>query len=202
MTVKEHKYTTAPDILKKDNKSFNKLVNIIAYIIKLEQKKLYLTRLLKILYVIDENSVKKIGSPVTNLTYKVAEKGPLADHLWYCIQNNPELFGEYFDVKFNDSTASYSLTSKNAPDLDVLSDYEDNLIKETVKKYKGKDTEDIIEELHAEGTLWAKIKKKHNLNFDNPESSSISKYKIDFHELIKNDDFRMDAYQNYHSRKA
>ena len=193
---------TSTEVLKPNIRTFNKLVNIILYLIKLEHRKLYLTRLLKLLYILDEKSVISIGSPITNLDYKVAEKGPLADHLWYCVQNNPNLFSEYFEIKFNNTSVSHSFDSKIEPDLNVLSDFEDDLIRETVKEYKGKETDDIIKDLHKEGTLWYKIKKKHNLNFDNPESSSISKYKIDFRELIKHDDLKLDSYNNYLLRKT
>ena len=203
MATKSKKYSEiiSHKVLKPNERTFNKLVNIILYIIKLENRKLYLTRLLKLLYIIDEKSVIKIGSPITNLDYKVAEKGPLADHLWYCVQNNPQLFSDYFEVKFNNTSVGYSFNAKKQPDLNILSDFEDDLIKETIKEYKGVDTEKIIKDLHNDGTLWYKITKKHNLNFQNPESSSISKYTIDFKELIKNDDFKLDSYENYLLRK-
>ncbi len=189
------------EVLRPNEKAFTKLANIILYIIKLEHRKLYLTRLLKLLYIIDEKSVINIGSPITHLNYKVAEQGALADHLWYCIQNNPQLFSDFFEIKFNDTSASYSFKIKTEPDLNVLSDFEDDLIKETVKEYKGIPTEDIIKRLHQEDTLWYKIKKKHKLNFDNPESSSISMYSIDFGELVKHDDLKLDSYKNYLLRK-
>lgn len=199
------------DVIQTDAAAFNKLVNIIIYIKKLESQNLNLTRLLKFLYVIDEKSILKIGTPVTNLSYKVAENGPLADNLWLCILNNPEVFAEFFDITTKQVTRNQKTTttcciskSHATADLKVLSKFEDKLIKETVEKYKGIDTVDIIEELHGDNTLWGKIMKKYNVDFKSSESfiSKISEHKINFHDLIKNDEMKSDSYANYLSRKA
>ena len=198
---KNYSITKSSTALNADSKSFVKLANIILFISKLEHKTLHLTRLLKLLYIIDEKSISIIGSPVTNLEYKVAEKGPLADHLWFCIQNSPELFEDFFEINFNGSTSSYSLKQKKDANLMVLSDFEEDLIKETVNNYKGVKTEEIINDLHKKDTLWYKTKKKYNLNFENSESYTISPYLIDFTDLVKNNEIKLDAYSNYLSRK-
>jgi hypothetical protein len=202
------KHIESKDVLQMDGKAFNKLVNIIIYIKKLESKNLNLTRLLKFLYIIDEKSILKIGTPVTNLEYKVAENGPLADHLWKSVLNHPEVFAKYFDIKITktirdqqENTTCCISKSHELVDLKILSKFEDKLIKETVQKYKGVTTEDIIEELHGEDTLWGKMMKKYNLDFEESKSA-ISAHKINFHDLIKDDEMKSDSYENYLSRKV
>ncbi|HWY33202.1 MAG TPA: type II toxin-antitoxin system antitoxin SocA domain-containing protein, partial [Nitrosopumilaceae archaeon] len=57
-------------------------LGIILNLIVLHSNGIYITRLLKLLYLIDETSIKEIGVPATILEYNVAKNGPLAVDLW------------------------------------------------------------------------------------------------------------------------
>ncbi len=193
-------------LIKRDEKSFERLVNIIAYIVQIDKKTLSLTRLLKYLYIIDETSVKTIGVPVTNLEYKVADNGPLADLLRVCLLKGNSVFKKYFKTskslfvvnmftsETNQKCDIESLVEK--PNLDLLSRYEIRLINEVVDKYRGVDTNEIIDELHAEGTLWHNIMTKYKIDFRH-SVSKVSEYKINFEELIANDEINSESFRNY-----
>ena len=78
------------------------LINYLA----LKQKYLYCTKLIKLLYIIDEKSVLSTGTPISWLAYYVYKMGPVPEILWYSIKDGNELFGEYFDVTEEKETPS------------------------------------------------------------------------------------------------
>jgi hypothetical protein len=206
MTMNKRKnILQSESLIKRDEKALERLVNIIAYIENIDAKTLGLTRLLKYLYIIDEKSVKAIGVPVTNLEYYVAENGPLADQLRVCMLNKSDIFTKHFKIdisKFENLFKSVSnekcdiVSLISSPNLDVLSRFEINLINETVEKYRGVDTNDIIKELHAEGTLWQKIVEKNKIEFQY-NISKVTEYKINFEDLISDDDINSESFMNY-----
>ena len=59
----------------------HKIGNILLYFAN-EINPLYLTKAIKLLYILDETSVKEIGAPVTWLDYKVWKLGPVPESIY------------------------------------------------------------------------------------------------------------------------
>lgn len=199
----------AESLITRDEKAFERLVHIIAYIISIDAKDLSLTRLLKYLYIIDEISIKSIGIPVTHLEYKVAENGPLADLLRTSFINGASSLKKYFKVQkstffiniFRSNEKCHVTSLIDKPNLNLLSRFEVRIIKETVEKYKGIPTEKIIDELHEKGTLWHNIVSKHKIEFQN-SVLKVTDHKINFEELISNDEINSESFRNYKAFQA
>jgi hypothetical protein len=67
-------------LLKQSN--VDKIGNLIIYLVdkinEIYRQKVYLTKLLKVLYIIDETAIKETGAPVTGLDYRVWKMGSVA----------------------------------------------------------------------------------------------------------------------------
>ena len=115
----------------------------------------YLTKALKLLYIIDELSVKETGVPFTWLEYKAWEMGPVAesvyDELRYKIHNiNSESnFSKYISVKKVENPVvnefeSFLISPVACFTDDEFSDYELQLLDRVIEKYGNYSGKDLI----------------------------------------------------------
>lgn len=173
-----------------------KIGNLLIYLSsKLDN--LFLTKLLKLLYLIDETSIKESGVPVTWLEYKVWEKGPVASQVYNDIKwENTNIFGNYIDIEIiEDDYISYRILPKLEFDDSEFSDYEIEIIDKIIEAYKDYTGTELINALHKENTIWHRIVKEKNLEIKfKLFNQNTSPYKIDLSELIKNDPMKLDHY--------
>lgn len=151
---------------------------------------LYHTKLIKMLYLIDEEAVKDNGIPITWLDYKVWQYGPV-DPATFFIQQN---FGSYVDAKkvYNPYGETATLvTAKKDFDKSEFSQYELELINRVIDKYGGKKPTELVEITHAKGGLWDLTKKENDLDFSIANISDVS---IDLSRLVKGDP---EKYENF-----
>jgi hypothetical protein len=161
------------------------------------------TRLLKLMYLIDEASVIELGVPVSPIEYKVAKLGPLAQKVWSELQPDNTTFGDLVnvDLKITGDSECFLITPIGNPNLELFSEYETELIETIVKKYKETETDVLINDiLHHEDTLWGKMVKEHNIDFDKLPTR-ISNYTIDFSSLIKDSEEKLHYYNSYHNTR-
>jgi len=184
-----------------NNINKKKLGNILFYLTsKIEH--LSLTKALKLLYLIDETSVKRTGVPITWSDYKVWKYGPVPvdiyDEIKYgnnYFNTNPPL-QEYLKVdrNYNDERKQeeiYLLANKQHKfDDSEFSDYEISLMDEIILKYGNKTAKELIKILHKEGTLWDKVVKEKKLQKSFEIRNNKSNYSIVFDELIKDDEIK------------
>ena len=76
------------------NINVEKIGNLIAYLAN-KIPDLYSTKVLKLLYLIDETSIKETGLPVTDLDYNVWKKGPVPAPVYYDLIHDNPILGEY-----------------------------------------------------------------------------------------------------------
>ncbi len=118
------------------------LINYIA----LKQKHLYCTRLIKMLYIIDEKAMSKLGMPITWMKYYVFEMGPVPKNLWFSIKDDNKIFGEYFDVI--EEGAYYKINAIDQPNMAEFSKREISIIDSVIEEYGGAPVDSLIEYLH------------------------------------------------------
>jgi uncharacterized phage-associated protein len=171
------------------------LINYLA----LKIKHLYCTKLIKLLYIIDEESMKKNGIPISWLTYKVFEMGPVPDKLWYSIKDGNTVFGEFFNVieikaQFNEEKdINYRIEPISKEELSEFSRSEINIINDVIKDYGHRTSKQLIEYLHREESLWHMLVKANNISFD---KNSTTTYNIDLSDLISHDKNKLDIYHD------
>lgn len=155
---------------------------------------LYHTKLIKLLYLIDEAKVKDNGVPITWLDYKVWQFGPVAPEVYFLKDGN-SVFNAYIDTQKNDS-GTLIVPKCEFYDGD-FSDKDLEIIEDVIQKYGSMSSEGLVNITHEPNSLWSKTKEANGLDFSS-SIANISNISIDFTELIKDDEIKLD---NYHGAK-
>jgi len=145
-----------------------KLYNAINYIAKAYRKKtsMYIPQMIlyKILAWIDVESVKKIGVPVFDLNYIAMERGPVPKELYKNRENLKEDLFLLFKGNVINGNITYRIKAEGKADLDYFSDFELDVIDNTIDIFAEKDiSTKIASESSHEITSWRKAWKRcHN----------------------------------------
>ena len=121
---------------------------------------LYHTKLIKMLYLIDEKAIKDSGVPITWLDYKVWQYGPVDPAIFHIKDN----FGEYVSAIINSEyNGVYTTIIKPLRKFDdgELSDYDLDIINEVIEECKDKKACELVHITHKPGSPWD-ISKKRN----------------------------------------
>jgi len=163
---------------------------------------LYLTKLLKLLYLIDETATLQLGSPVTWLTYKVWQFGPVPTTVYNDISfDHTKLYGRYITGREEElKTEDYQgkgirIQPVGEPDLGLFSQKELDIIDRTIEQFGNYSTRELVAYLHQEHSLWDMVYKEHNLEerFKYAEYNT-SPYEIDFAVLLRGDEEKLSIY--------
>ncbi len=148
---------------------------------------LYCTRLIKLLYIIDETAVLKLGLPITWMTYYVYKMGPVPEKLWFSIKEGNKEFGEYFDVhtevnKHNsDHEARFRISPISKEDPTELSKNERKIVDSVIDEFGNQSVEKLIKFLHRTDSLWYQIVQRNAIDFKQSLSTTLE---IDLSALI------------------
>lgn len=169
-----------------------KIGTLLAYIGE-KIPNLKLRKLIKLLFFIDERSVKEKGYPLTWLDYYVWEKGPVAPEI-YDIKNNGGLFSQFIDVK-KSKEDKYIISTNASFDLETgmmkFSQSQIDLVDSVLKENGGADADELTEITHQESGIWAALVRNKNISFkENPQTD----IRIEFTDLI---DKESEMYQDY-----
>ena len=156
-------------------------------------KPLYHTKLLKLIYLVDEESVRKTGTPMTWLSYNVWQFGPVSEDIYFSKIEGVNKFSEF--IRFDPiSEGKYIIRPVREFADSEFSDLDMQIIEDVIKKYGDLNTKQLIEITHAKGSLWEKTKRKYGVQFSNQnKTSSVT---LNFSELLGEDEFKKTIYYN------
>ena len=159
---------------------------------------LSMTKTLKLLYILDETSIKETGTPVTWLDYKVWENGPVAIDVYneikhqevFCYKDKELSIKKAIkkEKKFNSERNSEEVFLKPNGNFDerLFNRYELKLLATIVFKYGNWNAAQLIHFLHEEGSLWHKMVSEHNLKDHFKQIGKITNHSIEFSDLLEN----------------
>ncbi|MBC7747925.1 MAG: SocA family protein [Methylotenera sp.] len=153
----------------------------------------------------DERAVKETGVPITWLTYKAWRLGPVADEVYNPIKNvdsMQQLFEtEYpilnsIQVAKSPSHLPEGLTLKaiHAFDDSRFSDYEVGVLDAVIDEYGKFTSEQLVDILHQEGSLWHQAVEKHQLQEQFDLKQNRSDYVLEFTKFLDTD-FKKAAFE-------
>lgn len=176
----------------------NKIGNLLIYLAS-NIKDLGITKSLKLLYLIDETSVREIGTPVTWLEYKVWEMGPVAVDIYNEIQHlETSTLSAYVRTEKR-QTFDYETTVikpiKEFNDSE-FNDYEIELFDRIIAKYAHLSAKSVIDLLHQEGSLWHQNVLKNELQFAFSVYNKRSNVVIELADLVSDDELKLTAYKS------
>ncbi len=172
----------------------DKIGNLLIYLAE-NVDKLYKTKALKLLYIIDETAIKTYGVPITWLEYKAWVHGPVAEDIFdnvNNIENSP--FKEYISVEKPSKNNSIIIANKKFDDGE-FSDAEMNLIDTIIKEYGNYSGNKLEELLHQKDTLWHRTVNTHNLDLLFSLQNGKSNYVLELATLLDGDKMKQSIYK-------
>ncbi len=159
-----------------------KLGNTVVYIAS-HTKNLSKTKLLKLLYFIEEYSVRRFHTPFLGLPFEVWQAGPVVKDVFIDLSETPVLLDGYV-TKEVVGDATYILPAKSFVD-DEFSDNDLLVMDEVMKKYGDKTAKELVGITHRKGSLWYMVAERNNLlaSFENKLMNN-SDCVIDFAEEL------------------
>ena len=166
---------------------------LLAYIAK-NIPNIHLRKLLKIIYLIDEEFMKLRGFPLTWFDYYVWAKGPVAPEV-YDVKNGA--FSEY--VTCHKDNCGCNIIESVLPSkyqvlrqMDIYSPFEMGVIDEIVFKYENATADQLTNLTHQEDSLWSTIVSQNHIEFLNGKSD----VEIPLYLLNGDDEGRNEIYED------
>ena len=177
----------------------NKIGNTIVYLAQ-NIPNLSKTKLLKLLYLLDEISVKEFAVPFLNLEYYVWQAGPVATEIFGEISQELEnsVLDQFLRLRFQEINQRYAvfIEAKKNFDDGEFSDNDVNLLEIFCQKFRNTTAEQLVEITHRKNTLWYQTALKYNLLCDfEAKRKTTSNYKIDLSQLLDDAPERKAFYQ-------
>ena len=179
------------------NEQLDKIGNAIVFLSKTIPN-LSKTKILKLLYVLDEFAISRNGVPFFNLQYKVWKLGPVPESIFIELSDKFSLswLAKYIGTSIdNDSTYIY-------PKADFCDDeFSDNdieLLEIVADKFKYTTAKELIDYTHRPTGLWHTTAKENGL-LEYLETGIINSTDIliDMSSLVRHDERKRSIYEHY-----
>ena len=159
----------------------SRIGNLLAYL-STEIPNVPMRKLLKLLYLIDEESVRERCIPITWLTYKAWEKGPVAEDVFYLKDNNE--FDSFVKIVKSEDEKLRFIPLVQA-DMTEFSKVEKDVIDSVIARFGGMSSDELTDMTHEPDTLWTKVVRENGIVFD--ENNRRSDVVVGLEELLDNE---------------
>jgi len=155
-----------------------RLGNVVLYIASHTQHPSK-TKVLKLLYLMEEHCVLSYHMPFLALPYEVWKAGPVAKDVFIDLSDGPVLLSDY--VKTTTEDNGQYIEPCGTFDSDEFSANELKMMDDVLKKYGVMTAKELVQLTHRKGSLWYKAAEENGLLelFDHQLCNS-SEVKIDF----------------------
>jgi uncharacterized phage-associated protein len=138
------------------------------------------TKLLKLLYLIEEHSAIKNNKPFFGIKFEVWQAGPVAKDIFIDLSDgDPILLGDF--IKTTTENGNTYIHQKAKFCDDEFSDRDIQLLDEIVRKFGNKTAKQLVNVTHNENSAWYSVAKENDLlnDFANGRKNQSEK-EIDF----------------------
>ncbi len=172
----------------------NKLGNTLVYLAN-HVSELNKTKILKLLYILEEKSIKRFGYPFFGFDFQLWKFGPVLKDVYIDLsEDSPLLLKDYIAKDNADKTLFIPIASFND---DEFSDNDVFLLDNIVKFAKHKTAKDLVNITHDENSLWKKSAIKNGIYEQlESESQTSSEFLIDFSLLFEENSFQKERYES------
>lgn len=153
------------------------------------------TKILKLLYLIEEKSIKKFGYPFFGFDFQLWKFGPVLKDIYIDLsEEKPQILEAFITKAAYDNKLFIPIVQFND---DEFSDNDIYMLENIVNFAKNKTASDLVDYTHTENSLWKRSALKNGI-FEQLETKQINstEYLIDFSLLFENDTFQKERYQN------
>jgi len=157
---------------------------------------LYKTKLLKLLYLLDEASVKEVGIPMFGLEYRAWRMGPVSKEVYVDIDDGPHIFKEHIRVIRDDQ--GDRVEPARPFDDGEFSDRDMRLMEGVVANLGRHNARDLVDITHDKESLWYQLAKEHDLlDAFEQEQRNTSDVVLDLGRLVADDPFKRGIYAEH-----
>jgi uncharacterized phage-associated protein len=154
------------------------------------------TKVLKLIYLIEELSVRKYGLPFFNLRFDVWKLGPVSCDLYAEMTSEPTLLEDYIVKEIKHNTVN--IKPKREFSDDEFSDLEIDLLQDVVNAYGHLTADQLINLTHRKHSPWYNAAQKNGLleHFENG-AANTSDIEIDLSSLIEDDSQKLALFKGH-----
>lgn len=154
------------------------------------------TKALKLIYILDELSIKKSGIPFFNLKYKVWKFGPVSEEIFIDLSSDTTLLKKYIERTFDDdSTLIKPIVAFND---DEFSDNDIELLDFVIKEFGNKSAKDLVYYTHRKNSPWYNTAKDNSvLELLEREEINNTELLIDMGALVNHDVCKKSVYDDF-----
>ena len=154
------------------------------------------TKLLKLIYLIEEQSISTYGMPFFNVNFKIWHLGPVEPDLFAEFSDSPYLLSDYIKLKQTEKGTFISVSTEfnddefSRADMNILQDVLDNFGNKTGKQ--------LVNITHKKGSPWFLSAERFGLlELFDKRSKNISDKDVDLLTLIENDPDKLSNYKRH-----
>ena len=151
------------------------------------------TKILKLLFLLEESSIKRFGYPFFGLNFQIWKLGPVLKEVYIDLsEDNPDLLKDFVE---KDALDNKIFKAKKDFNDDQFSDNDMYLLEKIKDFARHKTAKDLIDYTHEENSLWRKSAIKNGI-LQELESAEINstEHIIDFSLLFDNDELLKEKY--------
>ncbi len=158
------------------------------------------TKLLKLMYMLDEISIIRSGIPFFNLQYKVWKLGPVTEEIFIELSDELTWLDKYVKVDNRDGN-TYIYAKSDFCD-DEFSDNDIELLEYFVRKFKNESAKSLIGYTHRPNSPWRKAAESNGV-LDLLENGIINNTEIvvDMSTLVSHDERKKSIFEQYIEEK-
>lgn len=154
------------------------------------------TKALKLIYILDELSIKKSGIPFFNLTYKVWKFGPVSEEIFIDLSSEITLLKKY--VKRTSEEGVTLIKPIVEFNDDEFSDNDIDLLDFVIEKFGNISAKDLIYYTHRKNSPWHNTAKENSvLELLEKEEINNTELIIDMGSLINHDERKKNIYSEF-----
>lgn len=151
------------------------------------------TKILKLLFLLEESSVKRFGYPFFGLNFQIWKLGPVLKEVYIDLsEDSPNLLKDFVEKDLYDNKL---YTAKTEFNDDQFSDNDIYLLEKIKDFARHKTAKDLIDFTHEENSLWRKSAIKNGIlqELESDEMNS-TEFTIDFSLLFENNELLKERY--------
>lgn len=188
--LKAEKYT---------KEQIDKLGNAIVFLCEKMTKageKVSKTHILKLIFIIEEFSIRKYGIPVFDLRFNAWHLGPVSPDLFFELSEEPTLLSDFIEKTSFDGNDIFK--AKKKFDDGEFNEKEIQLMTEIVDKFQYCTANELINYTHKKGSPWYNTAEKNGLleAFESKKRTTTD-IEINLFEIIQDVKSKIDIYNTH-----
>lgn len=146
------------------------------------------TKLLKLVYLLEETTIRRRSRPFLNLDFEVWKLGPVAKDLYFDLSSTKQyIFEDYIRTHLEEEDRVY-VSAVRAFEDDEFSDVELSILDDVIKEFGHLSAKELVDITHSPHSPWTMTAIQQGVLEDLlKERTFTTDYKIDFNTLLDED---------------